>query len=174
MPRCKNCRNKFEPMHFNQKYCFEPECTRVWIDKVNRERLRTLKREHRKQESETLPRLQKKLKEVFHLYIRTRDKNRGCISCGKVLLGKYDAGHYWNSNNHAVIRYHPDNVHGQCVQCNQHLHGNLLEYQIHLKLKIGAERYQYLEDIRNQTKKWSREELKELIEHYEKKLKDFS
>ena len=31
MPRCKNCKEKYEAKHFNQKYCFKTECVKVWV-----------------------------------------------------------------------------------------------------------------------------------------------
>lgn len=173
MPRCKHCREKFDKAHFNQQYCFKTACTRAWINKCNTARVTQLKKEFVKQHGESIPMLHKKLKHVFHLYIRTRDKNKGCISCGKPLPDKYDAGHFWNSNNHSNIRYHEDNVHAQCVRCNRDLHGNLLEYQVRLKLKIGIERYEMLEAERNVMKKWTRTELHNLIQHYKEKNKNF-
>ena len=171
MPRCKNCKEKFDKAHFNQQYCFKTACTRAWINKCNTANIRRLKIEYTKQHGESMPMLHKKLKQVFHLYIRTRDKGNGCISCKKPLSEKYDAGHFWNSNNHGNIRYHEDNVHAQCVRCNRDLHGNLLEYQVHLKQKIGNEKYQSLEEQRHITKKWTKEELKYLIELYKEKCK---
>ena len=30
--RCKNCKEKFEPARFNQKYCLESDCVRVWVE----------------------------------------------------------------------------------------------------------------------------------------------
>ena len=32
MPRCKNCKEKFEAKHFNQKYCFKTDCIKVWVE----------------------------------------------------------------------------------------------------------------------------------------------
>ena len=36
MPRCKHCKKKFIPIHFNQKYCTDDECLKVWVDKVKK------------------------------------------------------------------------------------------------------------------------------------------
>ena len=33
--RCKNCKNQFEPFKFLQKYCFKPECVKVWVETEN-------------------------------------------------------------------------------------------------------------------------------------------
>ena len=48
--------------------------------------------------------------------IRLRDKHQPCISCGKPLEGKYDAGHFFQQQNNRS-RFNEDNVHGQCVHC---------------------------------------------------------
>lgn len=169
MSRCKNCKNIFDKAHFNQQYCFETACTLVWVKKCNLARLSALKREFTNKERLSTTSLTKKLRSVFHLYIRNRDKHKGCISCEKLLYGKYDAGHFWNANNHSNVRFSEDNVHAQCVVCNRHQHGNLLNYQIGLKKRIGSKRYNKLEEERNITKKWTAEELLELIEYYKNK-----
>jgi hypothetical protein len=109
--------------------------------------------------------------QVFNKYIRLRDKDKGCISCGKPLVGKFDAGHFYNANNHWYIRFHPDNVHGQCVLCNQHKHGNLLEYRQGLINRIGYEQLESLGRYAVVTRKFTIEELKEIIETYKQKMK---
>jgi hypothetical protein len=58
------------------------------------------------------------------------------------------------------------------VSCNQHKHGNLLPYRDGLINKIGVTKYEELEAISHQTRKWDKEELKELITTYKKKIKD--
>ena len=35
----------------------------------------------------------------FNTFIRLRDKHQPCISCGKPLEGKYDAGHFSQLQN---------------------------------------------------------------------------
>ena len=34
MPRCKNCKQKFEPIRFNHKYCLNDECIRAFVAEV--------------------------------------------------------------------------------------------------------------------------------------------
>jgi hypothetical protein len=60
------------------------------------------------------------------------------------------------------------------VACNQHKHGNLIPYQEALIKKIGWDGYAWLESFAHDTKKWDKEELKELIALYKKKIKDES
>ena len=30
--KCKNCKNEFTPVRFNQKYCFDSFCVGVWVE----------------------------------------------------------------------------------------------------------------------------------------------
>jgi hypothetical protein len=109
------------------------------------------------------------LKEVqtqFNRYIRLRDRAKGCITCGKALEGKYDAGHYYSVGSTPELRFDADNVHGQCVACNQHLHGNLIEYTERLTVRIGGKRFEQLKSRRGKVKKYSIEELKEMKAKY--------
>jgi hypothetical protein len=74
----------------------------------------------------------------FHKFIRTRDKDLPCISCGRYT--KLQAGHFYSAGNHPSVRFNEDNVNGQCIQCNHFLSGNLLPYRANLIKKIGQER----------------------------------
>jgi hypothetical protein len=51
------------------------------------------------------------------------------------------------------------------------LSGNQIEYRKRLIKKIGVERVEWLEENGNQVKKWTIEELKELIKKYKQKIK---
>jgi hypothetical protein len=59
----------------------------------------------------------------------------------------------------------------QCEACNTYLSGNLLNYQIGIKERIGAQRLMELQGKAHETKKWTKDELKEIIEIYKNKLK---
>ena len=67
--------------------------------------------------------------------------------------------------------FNENNVFGQCVECNQHKHGNLTEYTINLPERIGLEQFEYLKSIRNISTKYTIAELKGLIETYKIKVK---
>jgi len=112
--------------------------------------------------------------QVFNKWIRLRDQYQGCISCGTPLGRKYDAGHFWSAGGHSSVRFHPDNVHAQCVSCNQHKHGHLIAYQKELIAKIGEQKYFELEKWAHSTRRYTKDELKELIATYKKKIKDES
>ena len=36
MPRCKHCKEKFEAIHFNQKYCTKKECMKDLSQKAQK------------------------------------------------------------------------------------------------------------------------------------------
>jgi hypothetical protein len=108
--------------------------------------------------------------QVFNKYIRQRDTGLNCISCNKPCK-KENAGHYYSQGGHSNVRFNEDNVHLQCEHCNTYLSGNLLNYQIEIKERIGAERLMNLQAIAHDVKKWSKDELKELIQVYKQKLK---
>jgi len=103
----------------------------------------------------------------FNRFIRERDKDCGCISCG----GKVkQAGHFYSAGQYPELRYNEDNVHGQCVHCNYFLSGNLNEYRKRLEEKVGKERLEKLDFeadyYRRNGYKWNRFFLIEIIEKY--------
>lgn len=169
--RCKICKTKFEAKYFNQKSCLEPSCIIAWKDKVKADQWKKDKKKM-KQELETVQELVKLAQKVFNSFIRERDKDKPCISCGVKLTGKYDAGHYHNANNHWFVRFDENNVHGQCVKCNQHLHGNLIPYRKGLIDRIGEQALDELDEVSNNTANFSKEYLRELIKTYRNKLKE--
>ncbi len=109
--------------------------------------------------------LQKSLQVIFNKWIRERDKDLPCISCGKT-VDKYHAGHFIAQGFSGFLRYNEDNCHKQCVGCNLFKRGNLLEYRIELVKKIGKDKVEWLEEHRKDTYQYSREELLELLEKY--------
>lgn len=114
----------------------------------------------------------KMLQVIFNTYIRERDKGKPCISCPRTLTGKYDAGHYFSVGGNPGMRFDEENVHGQCVYCNQHNHGNILEYQKGLAKRIGFHNYCQLVNRKNgQHHKLSIPEIKEMISEYRFKVK---
>ena len=107
----------------------------------------------------------------FHKFIRTRDQDRPCISCGKYTT--LQAGHFSSAGNHPSVKFNEDNVHGQCKRCNYFLSGNLLPYRDNLILKIGQERFDKITLTTQMSKKygfkWDRFYLLDVIEKYKNK-----
>jgi len=103
--------------------------------------------------------------------VRLRDAGQPCISCGGELGESYDAGHYFSSGGHKSVTFDPDNCFAQCKRCNRWLHGNLLNYQIGIEKRIGSGRLFDVTVKAHETRKYSREELRELIAFYKDLIK---
>jgi vacuolar-type H+-ATPase catalytic subunit A/Vma1 len=168
--KCKNCKEKFEPIKFLQKYCLKDECVRVWVESEKAKQWK-VKKQKMKNDLETIQELIKATQIIFNKYIRLRDKGQNCISCQKKPL-KENAGHYFNANNHWNVRFNELNVHLQCEHCNTYLSGNLIEYRKGLINKIGEEQLTLLEMEAKKTRKFTKDELKEIINTYKKKTKE--
>jgi hypothetical protein len=110
------------------------------------------------------------LQAVFNTYIRIRDENEPCISCGcRVVKGH--ASHYYSVGAHPSLRFDEYNVHKSCEKCNTHLHGNLIEYRKRLEKKIGKIKLLELDKRAREERKYSIDEIKEMIKEYRSKIK---
>ena len=103
MPRCKHCKEKFEAIHFNQKYCTKKECMDVWIKKAKEAQWKAKKR-RMKEELRTTSDYVKEAQKWVNKFVRLRDKDKNCISCDAPLTGKFDAGHFFSAGGHGSVR----------------------------------------------------------------------
>jgi len=113
----------------------------------------------------SIPALTKKAQTVFNAWIRKRDKEKGCISCGSQVT---EAGHYLSAGHHSALRFNEINVNGQCTRCNRFLHSNAVWYRKGLVKRYGEEKVLELENsvsIRS-VSKYSRFELEAIIKLY--------
>lgn len=110
---------------------------------------------------------------AFNAYIRARDADQPCISCGRYHQGQYHAGHYRTVGAHPELRFEELNVHKQCAPCNNHKSGNIVEYRINLVQRIGQENVDWLEGP-HEPKKYTIEQLKEIKKLYRRKTKELS
>ena len=124
-----------------------------------------------REKAKTLSDYRRELQQVFNKFIRERDKDKPCISCNRKLGAKFDAGHYLSVGSYPNLRFDEDNVHGQCVECNQHKHGNLIEYGERLLDRIGEEAFDELYLRRHQPLRLSIDEMKDMIKVYKQKIK---
>ena len=168
--KCKYCKQPFEPTVFLQKNCFEPLCVSDWINEVKEKNWKR-KKSKMKMDLMTIQDYVKLAQQVFNKYIRLRDAGNVCISCGKKPL-KENAGHFYNANNHWSVRFDERNVHLQCEHCNTYLSGNLIYYRENLLTKIGIEEFENLSAEAMKTRKFTIDELKEIIATYKKRLKN--
>ncbi len=170
--KCKYCKQAFEPSVFLQKNCFDSNCVSEWINEVKQKNWQK-KKAKLKIDLMTVQDYIKICQQVFNKYIRLRDKSSPCISCQNKPL-KENAGHFYNANNHWNVRFDERNVHLQCEHCNTFLSGNLIYYRENLLKKIGIEEFENLSAEAMKTRKYTIEELKDIIAQYKKKIKDFT
>lgn len=101
------------------------------------------------EELKTLPKLIEEAQKEVNRYVRLRDRNKPCISCGRMpeqkIGGSMDAGHYRSRGAANHLRFNLLNISSQCVHCNRYLGGNYSEYRIGLIERIGIERVERLE-----------------------------
>lgn len=143
LKRCAVCREKFQPRSMTHKAC-KPECAAIHAEAIRKAQERKSDRERRV----ALKTRQDWLREAqaaFNAFIRARDHDQPCISCGRFHTGSYDAGHYRSVGAQPALRFNEANVHKQCVPCNQHKGGNIIEYRIRLVEKIGRMGVEWLE-----------------------------
>lgn len=171
MKKCKNCKEPFQAWNSLQKYCLKNYCVSVMIEEAKQKEWK--KRQAKmKEDLMTASDYKKLAQSVFNQYIRLRDKGQLCISCGKNINGVTHASHYYSSGGHSNVRYNEKNVHVSCYKCNVELSGNLLNYQIAIRDKIGADELLKLHELAHIEKKWSIEELKEIIHIYKQKVSE--
>ena len=168
---CRICHDYFEPQSGTQRVCSFP-CA---IKLVEENKAKAKKKERRKKKQEFNDRdksyQRKKAQEIFNRYIRERDKDLPCISCGRHHDGQYHAGHFRSTGSAPHLRFNEDNVHKQCSPCNNYLSGNLVQYRSNLIRKIGIDRVEKLEED-NTYRKYTIDDYKKIIEKYKLKLKE--
>ena len=164
MPRCKECKQKFISKRFLQKTCNNIACALAYSRKQTQIEWKKEKKVL-KDKLKTKSDYQKDLQKEVNYFIRQRDKNKPCISCSKPLIGKFDAGHYRSQGGNPELRFNELNIFGQCVRCNQHLHGNLIDYRIGLIKRIGVDKVEWIES-KHEPQHYTIEELKEMIIKY--------
>ena len=92
-----------------------------------------------------------------------------CFTCNKRCdKNTSQAGHFIHRNS---LDFDERNIHCQCVKCNKYLSGNLIEYTLKMIKKYGHETVDELKILSHQVRKFSRDELEEIIENYKSKLK---
>jgi hypothetical protein len=176
--KCKNCKDKFDPKKFNWKWCDKEECNNVGVSETLEKARKQISQKKRLEKAKAKENLLthkdylKLLQTAFNAYIRKRDKDLPCISCGKNDNSKqYHAGHYRSVGSCPELRFEELNVHKQCAKCNNYLHGNLIKYRIELIDKIGLKNVEWLE-FNHKPNKLSMPEIKELIQEYKIKIKN--
>lgn len=163
------CRQPFEPRSMTHKTC-GPDCAQALVERDKAAKLRR-ERQAGLAKLKTRQDWLKEAQAAFNAFIRTRDHDQPCISCGRFHTGSFDAGHYRSVGAAPALRFDENNVHKQCVPCNQHKGGNIVEYRIRLVEKIGRFAVELLE-CEPPPAKFTIDDAKAIKAHYVAKLKE--
>jgi hypothetical protein len=162
--KCKICKNSFIPSIFAQSVC-NYKC--AMIHSKNLKEIKT-KREWKAQKAvlkdklKTLSQYEADAKKSFQKWVRMRDKDLPCISCGNLNTTDWAGGHFYSAGMYSGLMFDERNCHKQCnSHCNKFLSGNLLEYRKGLLKRYGSEFVEQLDLISNEKRnyKYSKEEL---------------
>jgi hypothetical protein len=167
--KCAICSTMFTPFQTFQRVCSIP-CA-ITHGKATQAKKTRQEIRHAKQALKTRQDWIREAQQVFNRYIRLRDKDEPCISCGRHHQGQYHAGHFRTTAAAPQLRFNEEQVWKQCAPCNSYLSGNLLEYRKRLIQKIGVERVEALEND-SSIKRWTIEELQEIKKIYKQKCKE--
>lgn len=174
MKACKNCGKKFKPFKTTQVVC-SWQCSIEYAKKQAEEKERTWPERKKKMQEGLKTRTQKinEARKIFQEYIRERDKDKPCISCGTTTAKKWDAGHYYKAEVYTGLIFNEDNVHKQCQRCNQYGGGMQAEYREGLIKRIGQDAVNTLESTKDDLRvyRWTDEELEEIKKTSKKMLK---
>lgn len=172
--KCKQCGKKFTPFNSTQVVCNYICAVAFNKEKEVEKRFKLLK--HALKESDAIPLLLKTAKLLCQKWARLRDKDLPCISCGCTTAAQWHGGHLFKAELYPNVELEEINVNKQCGQCNYFLDGNELNYVQGFVKKYGD---QALKDLRlkaeenKRFKKWERWELKEKIDYYKTKIKEY-
>lgn len=178
--RCKapGCGKHFRPTMTTQKVCSVVCALAIAKDskvqKVAAKAITLRRREEVKARRESIKRRADYVREaqvVFNQWVRLRDADLPCISCGRHHEGQYHAGHYRTVGANPELRFEPLNVHKQCAPCNNHKSGDIVNYRINLVHRVGAEAVAFLEGP-HAARHYTNEDLQALKAKYKAMIKE--
>lgn len=168
--RCRVCRREFIPARPLQACC-QYSCAITYSrgsgdrQSAATKRVRAAEKREIRERHLTLNGAYVLAQKAVNAFVRLRDQNKGCVSCEK---GKVeDAGHLFPIGGKYrcnPIRIDPRLIHGQCVECNHHLGGNVHGYLEGLRNRYGQEYVGVCYDIKRmadsgELPKWTKDEV---------------
>lgn len=163
--KCKQCKSKFIPKYFNQKYCLiNDECIKAHVESAKKVQIKFKRKENQVKKLELKPKsywlaiLQKEINQI----VRLIDIDCPCISSGRPYRSDDQAGHFYSVGSTPALRFNLLNLWSQSIKDNMHNSGNLLNYRETL-VKFDIIDLIESERLKYPTLKLSIEEIKEAI-----------
>jgi len=163
LPKAKDCTDPFKKGGFCNVDCMAEHG--LAKSKASKEKAERKELKARKEKLKTKADYAREAQTVFNQYIRLRDADFPCISCGRHHDGQYHAGHYRTVGGNPELRFEELNCHKQCSVCNNHKSGNIVEYRINLNKRIGSVKLEWLEGP-HEPAKYTIDDLKEIKAKY--------
>uniref|UniRef100_UPI001ABFAEF6 recombination protein NinG n=1 Tax=Xenorhabdus beddingii TaxID=40578 RepID=UPI001ABFAEF6 len=124
--KCKICRDWFHPKYDNVEWCSPEHGAELGIRKRNKDREKAeqaRQRERRQKEVEARDKLKarklavkprsywiQQAQRAVNAYIRERDRDLPCVSCGTFTSAQWDAGHYRTTAAAPQLRFDERNI----------------------------------------------------------------
>ena len=155
--RCKDCKGLFQPFKSLQPRCMD--CAiKKGKDDARKKSIKAIEDRKKEFRAETRSRklalkgkseYKKEAQAAFNAFIRQRDIELPCISCGNFTAdrigGGWDAGHYKSRGSAPELAFTELNCHKQCKRCNNQLSGNIVNYRQGLLKKVGQGKLDWIE-----------------------------
>lgn len=197
--RCKICREWFELKYQNIEWCSPEHGTELALKRRNKEREKAeqkLKKERQQKERESRDKLKirklalkptsyfkQQAQKAFNQFIRLRDRDEPCISCGEINPpdlhgGQWDCGHFLSVGSHPELRFEERNAYKQCKSCNggagRFAHKNATvskQYEARLIEKFGQDLVDWLNGPHEMTM-YRRDDYIRIRDKYRAKVKE--
>jgi len=165
---CAHCGSSFMPFRPMASVC-SPVCARRKVEadkKAEKAQTKT-----RKEAIKTYAEWKADAQKAVNDFVRLRDSDLPCISCGRFHDGAWHAGHFRSRGAAPQLALDPRNVHRQCAPCNLYLHGNQIAYRAGLVARYGED-YVVAIESENEPLKLTIDELRQIKVIYRAKLRD--
>jgi hypothetical protein len=178
--KCKFCNDWYEPKFNTTEPCPKLECRVAHFEamhpKIVKEinKMRKSVKIEQKEKLKKLSEYESEAKKEFQHFIRLRDKDSPCISCGTTKCDVWAGGHYYPAGHYSGIIFNEMNCHKQCnTHCNKFLNGNSHGYRKGLISRYGQSYVDELDSlaILGRSRKYTKFDLIEIKELYKIKIK---
>ena len=94
-----------------------------------------------------------------------------CVTCGTTKHYKELDGGHFVSRRYTATRLMKENIWPQCKGCNGYLKGNPIPYTLFMIDTYGKEFVHELHALKNESKKYTRDELAEMAEEFKDQIR---
>lgn len=128
--------------------------------------------------SKNLSSAKKTCDEWFSRYIRIRDANHNelckCITCNTIKHWKeMDCGHF-QSRRFSATRWHEQNAHAQCQNCNKYQAGEQYRHGLEINALYGEGTAEHLEQLARSIHKYNKVQIMELAQYFKQEAEELA